>query len=215
MKFNTVFFDCDGVLMFGNPFERLNVAVGISAEQDQAWVDEYYEGTLTYQHWTKNLETRYRQAHLTRDWFEELMDVNHYALNDEAVELLSYLHSNKVRTAIISSGIDYYVSRVADILKIPQWRSNALFHFDPHGNFERVENVAEDPQAKVIHLQELCQQMHIDPEEVIYVGDAANDLMAFEATKHGLLYRTENPAYESKAWKRINNLLEIKEILES
>lgn len=214
MKFDTVFFDCDGVLIFGNPFERLNVAVGISAEQDQAWFAEYYEGKLTYQQWTENLEACYRQAHLTKGRFEEIMDVSKYALNDEAVELLSHLHSKNVKTAIISSGIDYYVSRVAEMLEIPHWKCNAIFHFDKQGNFKRMENIAEDPQAKVIQLRELCQQLDLNPEQVIYVGDSANDLMAFETTKHGLLYRTENPEYERKAWKKIDSLLEIKEIIQ-
>lgn len=215
MKFNAVFFDCDGVLMFGNPFERLNLAVGISAEQDQAWFAEYYEGKLTYQQWTENLEACYRKANLTRARFQEIMEVKDYALNPEAVELLPYLHSENVETAIISSGIDYYVSRVAEILKIPQWRCNAVFYFDSRGNFERIENIAEDPQAKVIQVKELCQQMHLDPGQIIFVGDSANDLMAFELTHHGLLYRTENPEYESRAWKRINNLLEIKDIIQA
>jgi HAD superfamily phosphoserine phosphatase-like hydrolase len=215
MKFEAVFFDCDGVLIFSNPFVQLNTAVGISLQQDQEWVNEYYAGKITYQQWTENLESSYRKANLTREWFQKIIDAKQLAVNQEAQELLPYLHINGVKTAIISSGIGHYVGKVAEILQIPQWRCNALFHFDAQGRFERIEYVADDPEAKVIQAKQLCQQYGVDPEQVIFVGDAANDLMAFELTKHGLLYRTENPEYESKAWKRITNLLEIKEILNS
>lgn len=214
MKFEAVFFDCDGVLIFGNPYVKLNLAAGISVEQDQAWFAEYYEGKMTYQQWTENLENSYRNAHLTKEWFEKIIDVSQLAVNQEAQELLPYLHNNGVKTAIISSGIGHYVGKVAEILRIPQWRCNAIFHFDAQGRFERIEYIADDPEAKVIQAKQLCLQYGVDPEQIIFVGDSANDLMAFELTKHGLLYRTENSEYERKAWKRITNLLEIKEIIQ-
>lgn len=213
MQAKAVFFDCDGVLIFGGPYARLHEEINLPREVDLGLIGDYYAGKITYEEWTTKLRVHYKSAELTHDRFIKALDKKYYDFNPEAQEVVDFLQERSINIAIISSGIDYYIAEVAKTLGIDTWRANNSFKFDEDGKFDRVVYSDDDPAAKVTQVTELCTIWGIKPEETLFVGDSANDLGAFELTKHGLLYRTENSEYEKKAWRRIHDLREIKGLM--
>lgn len=204
-KFKIIFFDCDGILTFGSLYERLNKVAKVPEDLDKKWLDGYYQGKLSFALWLKYIDSYY-QKNLTYELFRK--NLQRFSFNKEAIELIKYLKVIKIKTAIISSGVDYYVGKVAKKLGIDYWRSNSHLVFD--GNkFVRTGYTNEDPKAKVEQIKEICKILNVRPTDTMFVGDSANDILAFKLTKHGVLYRTNNKEYEKYAWKKVKNLKEI------
>jgi len=213
MKFKLVFFDCDGVILIGTiPWKRLHRAGGVSKDQDEKWFKEHYSGKLSYKQWVKIIEEIYIKNGMNRFLFKKAL--SHYEINPEIYPLLNYLKKRKIKTAIISSGIDEYVKPIARELGIDLWRTNYTFSFRKDGKLKKINYIDSDKKTKVIQIKEICQKFKIKPTETIFVGDSINDLEAFKLTKHGVLYRNDFDGYKKFAWKTIKNLGKIKELLE-
>ena len=211
MQFKYIFFDCDGVLTFENHIDQLNRAVGLSEEVDRQWFDEYYSGKISFQQWMQRLDDFYREQELTKSLLETVVKDIHPTI--EAKEIVQFLLDRTIDIAIISNGLPDYVQKYAQALGIKRWEASFRLLFDEAGNYLRYECDEEDPQAKVEAIQRICREKQIDPAETMFVGDSANDLGAFGLTQHGVLYRTRNEEYEKHAWKRIDNLNEIREFI--
>lgn len=211
MNFPLVFFDCDGVLIFNLLWSDLNQAFGISAKQDRKWYEDYYQGRLSFKEWNERIEKYYRKNKLKKRQFERCL--SNFSLNPEAKELVDFLHQKGVKMAIISSGIDFYIKKVAQKLEISLWRANYSFIFDKKGNFVKMKYLTDDPQAKVLHIKEICQELSIKPTETAYIGDSMNDCQAFKLTQHGVLYRGNDKRLTKLCWLKVDNLLELKRYL--
>lgn len=214
MKFKLVFFDCDGVILIGKfPWYHLHRAGGVSIEQAKEWWDAHYAGKLIHQKWIKNIEEIYIKNGVDYPLFKETL--SHYEINPEIYPLIKYFKQRKIKTAMISSGIDEYVKPVAEKLGFDLWRVNYNFAFEKNGKLKKISYIGIDNKVKTYQIKEICQKLKIKPTETLFVGDSINDLEAFKLTKHGVLYKTKwNDCYEKYAWKVIKNLIEIKDILE-
>ncbi len=212
-KIRIVFFDCDGVLLFGNPWEKLVKAVGLPKEVDQKWLNDYYANKITFDEWTENIRRFYVKAGLDRKIVTEAFGPRGTSINPQAQEVLNYLNSKRIETAIISSGAKDYVSRVAKHFGIKYYFYNTTFVFDKNDKFIEIKTFGEDPNVKVSNIQEVCKKLNINPQNSVFVGDSSNDYKAFEYTKHGIMYGN-HPKLENIAWKKINNLKEIINIIE-
>ncbi|OGH11656.1 MAG: hypothetical protein A3B38_02985 [Candidatus Levybacteria bacterium RIFCSPLOWO2_01_FULL_36_13] len=223
MKPKIVFFDCDGVLISGNAWYRLHRTMGITDSLDKEWAAEYSSGKLTHAQWTQNVVNHYKNNKLTRKIFEDILDAKNFLFNKEAGKLIDSIKAQGIDVAIISSGIDYYVKEVAEHFGIEKWRCNAFFDFDEKGNFTNIRFITDDHLAKNIEIKDICKKLNINPEETFYIGDSANDIRAFEFTKHGILYLTDfedpwrkvNSDLIKSAWKKVNNLEEVIDIIKT
>ena len=227
MKVKVVLFDCDGVLIFGNPWPQLHKAMKVSPKQDREWFSKYYEGKITYEQWNQKIEEHYRKQKLDRKTFENVLSLQNFTINEEAKELIIYIKNKNIPIAIISSGIDYYVSRVAQYFRIEDWYANAFFNFDSSDYFTKIRYIDSDPDAKVLAINEICEKFNILPQESIFIGDSGNDIKAFEYTKRGILYKTRHPknieytwaAYDAEllkaSWKKIEDLQDVIKIIEN
>lgn len=213
MKFKIVFFDCDGVLLFGNPLGRLGEASNISQTMYRKWAQDYYDRLISFDEWIKNIDSCYKKTGLNKKTYEAIIDFKHYEINKEAGDLIRYLREKRYEIAIISSGSEEYVSQVANYFGIKHYRINTIMDFDDNGLFIRLKTFGEDPDVKVMQINEICEMLNIAPTETIFIGDSDNDLKAFEHTKHGILYKTKDPRFEKIAWKRVDDLREVIKIL--
>src|SRR3972149_4287475 len=113
MKPLIIFFDCDGVLVTDPLWPKLHRAVGLPIDLDKKWYGEFYAGQISNEQWVKNLTDFYRKQRLNKKLFEKtLSDIK---INPEAYEIIKYLKSKKIKTAIISSGIKKNVLIVFNI----------------------------------------------------------------------------------------------------
>lgn len=211
MKFKLVFFDCDGVLNSDESWVRLHRAVGIPEELDNRWFNEYFSGKISQARWIKNIESYYSQRGLTRSLFEKTL--SGFKIDLEAHPLIDYLKERKIKTAVISSGIDFYVRPITQELGLNFWRANYTFDFDGKGKFKRINYRGDEEKVKTDDIREICQRLKIKPTQTIFVGNSLNDREAFKLTKHGVLYKTEDDDLKKIAWKTIKNLSEIRGLL--
>ena len=211
MKPKIVFFDCDGVLINYNTWNNIVKLVKFPKEENNKLWNQYYSGKLSYKKWV-DIQTIYFRKYLTKIKYQKEI-VEKVEINQDAREIVTYLKKKNIPIAIISSGEIDYVKVVADQLKIKIFKVNTYFRFNQVGKFIRMDFHTEDPIAKVDQVKEICQQFDCSPEETIFIGDSDNDLMAFRLTKHGLLYKTKDEKCVKAAWKTIENLNEIKDII--
>lgn len=214
MKVKIVFFDCDGVLIFGGPWVNLHTRMGISQKQDLEWFKQYYLEKISYEEWVNNIQSYYKKNNLDRRIFQEVMDIKKYTFNKEANKLIQYLKKKNIEIAIVSSGIEDYVKNVAKYFGINHWKSNTKFFFNTEGRFEKLEYGVADDQQKVLDVEELCKNFKILPKESIFIGDSNNDLKAFDCTGRGILYKNDLLELQDRAWKKVNNLEEVIDIIE-
>ncbi|MGB3280184.1 MAG: phosphoserine phosphatase SerB [Pseudorhodobacter sp.] len=89
--------------------------------------------------------------------------------------LLATMKANGARAALVSGGFTEFTRRIAATLGFDENRANTL-----HIENGLLTGTVADPilgrEAKVQALQEISQQMGITTDEVIAVGDGANDL---------------------------------------
>ena len=211
MKPKIVFFDCDGVLINSNTWENLVKLVKFPKKKNSLLWNQYYSGKLSFEKWV-DIQSIYFRKNLTRIKYQKEI-VEKVKINQDAREIVTYLKKENIPVVIISSGEIDYVKAVADQLKIKIFKVNTYFRFNQAGKFVRMDFHTEDPIAKVDQVKEICQQFDCSPEETFFVGDSNNDLKAFELTKHGLLYNTKDEKCVKAAWKTIENLNEIKDVI--
>lgn len=212
-KIKIVFFDCDGVLLFGNPWERLIKAVGLSRELDQKWLNEFYENKITFEEWMDNMRNFYVEAGLDKKTVDEAFAFDEARINKQAKKLIEYIKNNEMEMIIVSSGAENYVSEVAKYLEINKYFFNTVFVYDQNEKFVRIENFGDDPTAKADAIFKACEENKTYPTETIFIGDSINDYKAFELTKHGIMYG-DHPKLAKFAWKKVSDLRDIIKILE-
>ncbi len=114
-----------------------------------------------------------------------------------AQELIGVLQRMGYRTAVISGGFSYFTERIAERLGLDY----------AYGNRLEVENgvltgrVAEpviDGQGKAEILEEIARKEHIHLDQVIAIGDGANDLPMLQKAGLGIAFNAR-PAVRDAA----------------
>ena len=100
---------------------------------------------------------------------------NKLKLNSGASELVNFFKSTNVKTALVSGGINYFAEKVKDQLGIDSYRANDVEINNETLTGKVVGNVV-DAKAKAKYIEELCELYELKPNQVIAIGDGANDL---------------------------------------
>ena len=213
MKPRYVLFDCDGVLIFENQWLRLHRLVGIPDEVDRQWYEAYRRGTLSYGAWVREIGKLYRDTGVTRDTFKRAYA--RFDVNPEAPDVVRRLHERDIKTAVLSGGIDMYVSAIAELLGIPRWKAFTSPVFAEDGAFlEFTFQEEDDAVFKAREVWELAHAEKCHPREFAHVGDSKNDVLAFAITGNGIAYNCPDPEIRKLARMHAHRLDEIFTFLE-
>ncbi len=96
-------------------------------------------------------------------------------LSPGAEALIAGLRPRGIRSAVVSGGFDYFTARLARLLGLDAHRANRLGMREGRLTGE-LEGPVVDARAKAAFLEELCDRWGLRPEQVVAVGDGANDL---------------------------------------
>lgn len=125
-------------------------------------------------------------------------------ITEGAERLLSTLKALGYKTAILSGGFDYFGRHLQARLGIDDLYANQLEIVDGRVT-GRVLGEIVDGQRKASLVRELAQRQGISLEQVIAVGDGANDLPMLSIAGLGIAFRAK-PIVKKSAKQAISNL---------
>lgn len=210
MAIKLICFDLNKTLISENTWLELNQAMGMSLVEDQELFDLYQARKLTYTSWQKELERIYiARGKATKE--NILKVVFNYTYNPGAKEIIKYLKDKGYFISLISGSIDLLVEKVANELGITNYSANNAFVFDKNNYLSAINCLGDDGEVKVFQLKEQCRKLGIKVNETACVGDGDNDLGIFKLSGHGVTFKGSK--IESKAWKVINKLPDLRLVL--
>ena len=115
-----------------------------------------------------------------------------------AEALAAGLRARGIRSAVVSGGFDCFTSRLARRLGLDAHRANRLGVREGRLTGE-LEGPVVDARAKVAFLEELCGRWGLRPEQVVAVGDGANDLPMLRRAGLGVAWRAKPVLREAAA----------------
>lgn len=113
--------------------------------------------------------------------------LNDMQFNEGAASLLEHLKSRGVYCVLVSGGFTDFTARVADMMGFDAHFGNTLDLKDGMFTGEVIPPIL-DKNFKLQKLLELKARLGLNPDQVMAVGDGANDLPMLEAAGIGVSY---------------------------
>ena len=206
-----IIFDVNGTLIRENSWLELNLAMGVTRQEDEMLMDWFYnDEIITYGEFQKILERIYK-VRGKADYKTIKQVLGKYTLIEGAKETVRFLQDKGYKVALISGSMDILLDLIAKELEIDMYEANNIFIFDENNYLESFHTLGVDREAKYSHLLSFCRRLNISPKQCACVGDGNSDTLLFEKTGHGITFK--NSGIEEKAWKVIDKLSDIKDIL--
>jgi len=123
-------------------------------------------------------------------------------LNPGAEKCVSGLHSHGIKFALVSGGFSFFTDRLKKTYNLDYTRANVLAEQNGKLTGGVVGSIV-GAQAKADFLHELCQELEIQPHQVIAVGDGANDLVMMKEAGLSIAYHAK-PAVQQQANVALN-----------
>ena len=194
-----VCFDMDSTLIDAEVIDELALEAGVG-EQVAAITEAAMQGDIDF-----NESFRQRMA-LLEGLDESVLEkvAARLKLNDGAEKLLYYLNKLGYKTAILSGGFDYFGRYLQKKLAIDYVYANQLDIVDGKVTGKVVGTVVNG-ERKAELLRELANREGLSLEQVIAVGDGANDLPMLSIAGLGIAFRAK-PLVKESAKQSISQL---------
>jgi phosphoserine phosphatase len=194
-----VCFDMDSTLIDAEVIDELAKEAGVG-EQVSNITEAAMRGDIDF-----NESFKQRMA-LLKGLDESVLEkvAQRLRLNDGAEKLVYYLNKLGYKTAILSGGFDYFGRYLQNKLNIDYVYANQLDIVDGKVTGEVVGTVVNG-ERKAELLRELAHREGISLEQVIAVGDGANDLPMLSIAGLGIAFRAK-PLVKESAKQSISHL---------
>jgi len=194
-----VVFDMDSTLIDAEVIDELAIEAGVGA-QVAAITERAMRGELDF-----NDSFRERLGLLAGLDAAVLPRVAaRLQLNEGATHLLKTLRQLGYKTAIVSGGFDYFARHLQELLGVDYVYANQL-EIEGGRVTGRVSGTIIDGQRKAELLRELAAREGVVLEQVIAVGDGANDLPMLAIAGLGIAFRAK-PLVAASAQQSISQL---------
>lgn len=204
-----VILDLNGTLIRENTWLNLNIAMGMTPEEDRLLLDRYNRGEFTYAQAQSALLSQYRRhGRATRQRITS--EVCRYTFLDGVPETVSYLRAT-YRVAIVTGAMDIVACDVARTLGIDQVYAMNTFQFDADGQLTRIALAGRrDDTFKRNTVRSLCRRLGIRPSQCVAVGDDESDRKLFELVR-GITFR--GSPISDVAWREVDTFSDLTKIL--
>ena len=123
-------------------------------------------------------------------------------LSPGAERFLATLQQHNIKTLLVSGGFTFFTDKLKPRLKLDYTASNVLEIID--GKLTgKVLGTIVDAQGKAEHLKRLRDQLGLKREQVIAIGDGANDLKMLGEAGIGIAYHAK-PVVRAQTTYAIN-----------
>jgi phosphoserine phosphatase len=117
--------------------------------------------------------------------------------NPGAEKLIAAARRDGLKTLLVSGGFTYFTDRVREKLKLDYAYSNVLV-VDAGKLAGRVTGPLVDANGKAAHVARLKDELRIPREQVLAIGDGANDLLMLAEAGTSVAYHAK-PVVREKA----------------
>ena len=194
-----VAFDMDSTLIEAEVIDELAKAAGVG-EQVSAITERAMRGELDF-------ASSFRERLALLEGLDE-QALEHIAgtlkVTEGAEHLIDTLKSLGYKTAILSGGFTYFARFLQQRLGIDYVYANELDIVDGKLTGKVVGDIV-DGDLKALLLKELAEREGLQLEQVIAVGDGANDLPMLSAAGLGIAFRAK-PVVQQSAEQSISTL---------
>ena len=176
-----VVFDCDGVLVDSvSSWKTLHDGFGTDNSQN---LSQFIAGKITDVEFMRSDIAMWKAIREPIHKDELFRMYSGISLMEGARETVKELQDEGVYVAIVSAGVDLFVSSIAAMLKVDDWIANG-FEFDENG-FLTDDGVCRlHASGKGDVIMRLMEIHGFSPEEIVSVGDSEMDLsMMVEGSK--------------------------------
>lgn len=192
-----VVFDMDSTLIKTEVIDELAKAAGVGDEVARV-TEMAMQGDLDF---NESFRNRVKLLEgLSEDVLEEIAD--NLPLNDGAERLITTLNSLGYKTAILSGGFSYFGRKLQQKLGIDYVYANEL-EIKNGKVTGRVQGGIIDGARKAELLREIAKQEGIALQQVIAVGDGANDVPMLNAAGLGIAFHAK-PVVKEKTSQAIS-----------
>ena len=209
-----IVFDIDGTLTTEIAWPIVTNGLGGSIEVNDYWVRECEASRISLDQMEKKLvENWWTGQRATHEEFYRLCDS--VKLRPDARDLVNYLKSKDYILTLITGSFDMYAEIISRKLEIPEWYACSILKWDGDNKLVGLDTVLDDSVRKLELLDQFCKRHNIETGDCVSLGDGDNDVGLFKATGKGIAVRTkfEAKGLENIAWKVVDNLSEVKNIL--
>ena len=125
-------------------------------------------------------------------------------LTPGASKLVAAAQAAGLKTVVVSGGFTFFTSRLQSRLKLDYAFSNELEIID--GKLTgKVLGALCDANAKAAHVQAIAAQLGASKEQIITIGDGANDLAMMAVSGTSIAYHAK-PKVQAEARYALNNV---------
>lgn len=208
-----VVFDIDGTLTYEVSWLKITELLGASVSEHEQIFDLFLKDKLTYEEAKRQLIDLWQSTNnANRPYLSALFD--EWVLQDDAQELVDYLHSNNYITVLITGSVDLFAQKIAEKLSIKNYYANTQLIWDNQQNLIDLHYERDQARKKLAQFRAFVGKHGLPPSECVVVGDSENDIELFKLTNHGIAVSGAKDELQAVAWKQVNSLSGIKVILE-
>lgn len=180
-----VVFDMDSTLIQGEVIDELADLLG-KKEEVSALTKRAMEGEMDFQ------ESLIRRVGLLKGLTRKDLDYvfSHIKLSPGADRLIKVLKRLGYRIAIISGGFTYFVERLRNDLGVHYAYANSL-ELDGDTVTGRLQGLIVDGRRKADLMEMLAQQEGVLLDQVIAIGDGANDMQMLKKAGLGIAFNAK------------------------
>jgi phosphoserine phosphatase len=143
----------------------------------------YTEGKIGYREFMRRDIASWPKG-VTRKEVVEIL--SGYKIRREAPKVFEELRERRIKTALVTSGIDILAKEVAEELEIDHWLANGL-RFDREGFLMPTGVGRVDPTRKDLAYAKMLSKIGIPPKKTIAVGDTIYDLAFLKSAGLGFM----------------------------
>ncbi len=193
-----VVFDMDSTLIEQEVIDELAIEAGVG-EQVAEITEAAMRGELEFQ------DSFRRRLALLKGLDAQVLETiaQRLRVTEGAERLVRTLKAQGYKTAILSGGFDYFGRYLQQKLGIDEVHANQLQILDGKVTGE-VQGEIVDGQRKAWLLKELARREGLSLQQVIAVGDGANDLPMLSIAGLGIAFRAK-PIVKQSAKQAISN----------
>ncbi len=194
-----VVFDMDSTLIEAEVIDELAKEAGVG-DQVSTITEKAMRGEINFK------ESFKQRVALLKGLEESVLEkvAGRLTLTEGAVKLIATLRALGYKTAVLSGGFTYFARKLQKKLGIDYVYANEL-EIEQGAVTGRVTGNVIDGDRKALLLREIAQQENIKLEQVIAVGDGANDLPMLSIAGLGIAFRAK-PVVRESARHAISNL---------